>query len=287
MNRLRFAAALSLAAYLLASSGQSLAQQNDDLGWSFEGEVSGIWAGGNSASRTVGADATITRRWARSLYRAQGGGLRTESTLKTRFAVGTADDFELQETAVTATTAEAYLARSSYEYRFSKKSFAIGGVDWLRNTFSGIDSRFLVGLGSGNTWIDSKKTKLETTYGFTYTFESEVVNNPFNTGKFPGMRLSYQLDTELSSSTDFRSRFAGDWNLDNTKDVRIDWTNSITVSIVSILALKPSLKLLWRNDPALTEVPLGTEEPQKTQESVFVPLKKLDTFLTLALVVTL
>jgi putative salt-induced outer membrane protein YdiY len=201
--------------------------------------------------------------------------------------VGTPDDFEVHETTVTATTAEAYYARSSYEYRFSQKSFAIGGMDWLRNTFSGIDSRFLIGLGAGNTWIDTENTKLETVYGFTYTFESEVVDNPFNTGKFPGLRLSYQLDATLSSTTKLKSRFAGDWNLDNTSDVRVDWTNSVSVSIVSMLALKPSLKLLWRHDPALVEVPLSSEEVAKTAESVFVPLRKLDTFLTLAVVVTL
>ncbi len=163
MYKIHVAAALSVAAYLFATADIAVAQTRDNLGWSFEGEVSGVWVGGNSISRTVGSSATVTHRWAKSILRAHGGGLRTESTLKTRTAFGTADDFEVQEISVTATTAEAYNARSSYEYRFSEKSFATGGVDWLRNTFSGIDSRFLVGLGAGSTWIDTENTKLECT----------------------------------------------------------------------------------------------------------------------------
>ena len=163
----------------------------------------------------------------------------------------------------------------------------IGGIDWLRNTFSGIDSRFLLGLGAGHFWINRKQTKFETTAGFTYTFESEVVENPFNTGKFPGLRLSYFYESQVTSSTKARSRLAADWNLDNTSDLRLDWTNSITVSIAKMLALKPSLKLLWRNDPSLKSIPLQDSDGNDTGAMVVVPLKKLDTFFTLALVVTL
>lgn len=282
------AATILFAAFLINGAGGSLlAQETNELGWGFEGEISGIWVSGNSVSRTFGIDLTATHNWSHSTFLIQGGGLRTESTVKSEFAVGSMDEFELQETSSSATTAENYFGRTSFEYHFSEKSFVIGGLDWLRNTFSGIDSRFLMGVAAGSSWIDTERIELETTYGFTYTFESEVVDDPFNASRFPGVRLSYKLTSILTPTTTLRSRFAGDWNLDNTDDLRVDWTNSVAVSIVSILALKPSLKIQWRNDPALQEVPLINAGGEDTGESVRVPLKKVDTFVTMALVLTL
>jgi len=78
-----------------------------------------------------------------------------------------------------------------------------------------------------------------------------------------------------------------DWNLDNTDDVRLDWKNSLPVSISAKLALKPSVRMLWRNDPSLQEVPLFGSDGTPMDVNVLAPLKKLDTFFTLALVVNL
>ena len=115
----RVAAAVITAAFLIHGSvDDALAQKDPEPGWTFEAEVSGVWIGGNSVSRTVGLDGTAIYAWDKSVFRIQGGGLRTESTLKTRYAVGSEDDFVIEETSVTATTAEAYFSRSSVEYQF-------------------------------------------------------------------------------------------------------------------------------------------------------------------------
>ena len=288
MSYERCAAVVTLAAILIATdSTQTVAQSDKSLGWSFEGEVSGVWVSGNSTSRTIGASSAIAYKWDSSELRFSAGGLRTQSTLVSRTAVGSPTDFTIKETRNSATTAEAYNATSAYEYEFSSRSFAIGGIDWRRNTFSGIDSRFLIGAGAGNTWVEGENTIFKTSYGFTYTFQSEVVQNPFNATKFPGLRVSYLFKAEPTATTGLESSLAADWNLENTKDVRTEWSNSVSVSISSILALKPSLKLLWRNDPALKEVPLQDESGEPTGDKVVVPLKHLDSFFTIALVLTL
>ncbi len=69
--------------------------------------------------------------------------------------------------------------------------------------------------------------------------------------------------------------------------MRFDWTNSLPVSISETLALKPSLQLLWRNDPALEAIELFTSGGDPTGSTVLVPLDKLDTLFTLALVLSL
>ena len=80
------------------------------------------------------------------------------------------------------------------------------------------------------------------------------------------------------------SEFLTDWNLDNTDDIRVNWYNALPISISSKLELKPALRLLWRNDPSLTEVPLFDGGGTDTGTTVLAPLDELDTIFTLALV---
>ena len=69
-----------------------------------------------------------------------------------------------------------------------------------------------------------------------------------------------------------------DENLNDTEDLRADWTNSLTVAMSERLALKTSLQVLFDNQPSLTAVPLGDSE-------VLTPLDKVDSIFTVALVV--
>ena len=91
----------------------------------------------------------------------------------------------------------------------------------------------------------------------------------------------------LTSTTKWESILISDLNLDETEDVRVDFVNALSLSISSRLGLKPSLQVQWRNQPALTKLDLFTAGGQPTTETVQVPLEKMDTFFTLALVVTL
>ena len=71
------------------------------------------------------------------------------------------------------------------------------------------------------------------------------------------------------------------------EDARADFTNAVSVAVSSRIALKPALQLVWRNQPALTEIELFTPAGAPTGTTVVEPLEKLDSFFTLALVVTL
>ena len=131
------------------------------------------------------------------------------------------------------------------------------------------------------------KVHFSTAYTATYTFEEEVVDNPLTNSNFPGLRLAYDFLWNLSESTNFTSVTRFDWNLDNTDDMRIDMTNSLPIQISSKLAFKPSHQLLWRNDPALVEVPLFDTGGTDTGTTVVTPLGKTDSFWRLALVVSI
>lgn len=251
-------------------------------------ELTAVWTGGNADASTFGAAGSTRLAWPRSELKFDAGGIRTESVLRTRRAVGAETAFNIDETTDRQRTAENYFARSRFDHKLSTRFLLFGGVDWLRNTFSGIESRFLVAAGAGNTWADTERFRLKTDYGVTYTFQNDVVTNPFTSSNFPGVRAAYDLWYRVSSTTEFSSGLVGDLNLDNSDDVRLSFIAALPVAISSRLALKPSLQLLWQNDPALVEVPLfATAAGGEPIGTVLVPLKKIDSFFTLAIVVTL
>jgi putative salt-induced outer membrane protein YdiY len=286
-TRAAIAIALGAAVSLAADAATAQAQDEKEFGWFFTAEVTGVWASGNSESTTLGLAATGRRVWDNSELKIDGGAVRTESSTTRRTAVGTIDDFVVEKETTRRKTAENYYLRGRFDYKLSERFFTFAGADWLRNTFAGIDSRLLFAIGAGNIWLDDDRFRFRTDYSTTYTFQEDVVENPFTKTGFPGLRLSYGFWWDLTSSTDLESSLTADWNLDNTDDLRLDFTNSLPISISEALAFKPSLQLLWRNEPSLTQVALEDQSGVPTGDTVLVPLEKLDTFFTLALVVRL
>jgi putative salt-induced outer membrane protein YdiY len=271
---------------VVATAAPAFAQDEErELGWAFEAELGSLWAAGNQDNFTLAADGRLEYTWPVSRFRLRAGGFTTESSLTTTTAVGTGpDDFQLLEETKAEKTAETFYSRARYDYNVSERFYLVAGGDWLRNTFAGIDSRFLLALGAGNLWVDSDRVKFATDYAFTYTFEEEVVENPFTQSNFPGLRLAYDFTWSLTQTSSLESTLVSDFNLDNTDDIRVDWQNGLPIDISSVLALKPSIRLLWRNDPALAEVPL-LDAPGGTQTgTVFAPLKKLDSFFNISLI---
>ena len=281
-------AKILLLTVLFVSSVNIYSQETEKkLGWFFEGKLAGLWAGGNSESFTLGLGTTLKHIWTNSELRFDAGGLQTESSTTTRTAVGTTEDFRVNEDKKTERTAELIFVRGRYDYNFTENFYALGGIDWLRNRFAGIDSRTLIAAGVGNKWVDNDNVRFKTDYSFTYSFQSDVVENPFAKTNFPGVRFAYDFWYNLTASTDFESIFIADWNLDNTKDVRIDFYNALPIKISEIFTLKPSLQLLWRNEPSLTEIDLFATDGTPTGSTVLTPLKNLDSLFSLTLVVSL
>lgn len=159
------------------------------------------------------------------------------------------------------------------------------GASWNRNTFAGIENRYVLVAGVGNTWVDSEVSKFRTDYGLTYTRQEDVVENPNVKDSFAGLRLSYDYVRALTETTEFGSQLVFDDNLNNTEDFRAKFLNSLGVAISQKLALKTSLLLAYDNLPSLTTVPLFFPDGTPADEAVAVELDKLDTYFTVALVV--
>ena len=281
-----------LSAVLAASAALSTllaapAQAQDDereLGWAFEVDLGALWTGGNQETNTLAFNGTVAYLWPKSQLKLTGGGFTSESSLTTSTAVGTGqDNFQLFEETITEKTAETFLAGLRYDYDVSAKFYVTGLGDWLRNPFAGIDDRFVFGAGAGNRWVDNGKVRFTTDYLVTYTTETTVIPDPTANSDFAGLRLGYDFLWDATSSTNFESTLVADFNLDNTDDIRLDWYNGLPIDISSVLAFKPSIRLLWRNDPALQLVPLFDAPGGVETGTVLTPLNKLDSYFNLSL----
>ena len=260
-----------------------LAQDVEDSGWSYNAELSLLFIGGNSAVQTFGLGGTIERAWGASDFLLRSGGIRTKTGKTTRTAVGSAASFTLDENSSSRVTKENYFLSLRYDRSISDRFFVHGGAGWERNTFAGYDSRFALVGGLGNTWADDPLLRFKTDIGFTYTSQNDVVDDPTIFGTFPGFRVSWDLERQLTTMTRLTSVFIIDESLRDTKDLRADLTNSLTVEVIGGLALKTSLRILFDNKPAAENVPLEQPLGTPTGETVLVPLNKLDTIFTVAI----
>lgn len=275
-----------LAVLLVAALAVPAAAAEPELpGWYFDADLAGVWTAGNSESNALGAAAKLQRLVDQWHFTFKGSASQTQTTKVTRTASGSVDDFTVNEDRERETASEFFNATAIAAYDVSEHFFVLGGADWTRNRPAGIDSRTLLALGAGNTWWATDETTLRTFYNGTYTFQDDVVTNPFTAKDFPGLQAGYTLERQLSVSTTFKSDLVADLNLDNTDDIRVDWYNALPVSINSRLELKPSLRLLWRNDPALQELPLVDGGGVPTGDTIVTPLDEIDTIFTLALVI--
>lgn len=272
-------AVTTLPVLLVALLATDARAQDTPTGWTSSAEVSLVLTSGNASSSSLGFRSTVERRWPDASWRLSGGGTRTESERTTRTATGTVDDFTIVEETETEVTAENYFVRSRYDRTVSSALFVFGGAGWERNTFAGVQNRYALAAGTGRTWFDDENRRLRTDLGFTYTLQDDVVEDPAADDSFAGLRGTVSFSRSLTETTGLTSELILDENLDETSDLRADWTTSVSVAISSRLALKTSYQLFFDNDPALVAVSLGDDQ-------VLTPLEKVDSILTMALSVT-
>ena len=269
-----------LCAGLLASGPAPASGQEEErpLGWSDTAEFTFVFTSGNAASSTLGLKNTLEHRWEEALLHLSAGAVRAESGTTVRTATGTASEFRVVKSTDTEKTAENYFVQTRIDRGVTESAYLFAGLGWDRNTFAGVRNRYDVVAGAGRTWADTENRRLKSDLGLTYTRQADVVRGPGSGGSFGGLRATVEFFRSVTSTTDVSSLLVLDENLNETDDLRAEWTNSVTVAISENLALKASHQVLYDNLPALVDVPLGSG-------SVLVPLEKADHTLTLALVV--
>ena len=253
--------------------------------WKASTELSFVRTGGNAESSTLGIGSTLTRIWERTEVKVEAGGIRTRTTHLTRTAVGTAENFRVDERSESALSAENYRARLRVDRRVSDRTSFFVQSGWTRNTFAGVLNRLVNVAGVSTRWTESERQSLRTAYGLTHTVEQDEVPDPESASRFVGLRVSSEYQLEVTDNTDWGSGLVIDGNGDDPSDLRADWTNSLSVAMNEHLGLKTSFRATFDNQPALASVPLLSSMGEAAGE-VVVPREKVDHVFTVALVVS-
>jgi putative salt-induced outer membrane protein YdiY len=287
MNRGAAAAALLAGSLALVLAGPSaLNGQEKKTGllgpWAAAAEVSYVVTGGNTATSALSLGTTLSRKWTNDTLLFKSYILKSNATTTARTAQGTVDDFTILEESITRKVAENYVLAGQYDRRISKKLLGQVGLSWDRNRFAGVDDRVIATTGLGFAWVERARTQIKTSAGVTYTVRQYVGED---WSSFAGFRFSLQGEQKVLDNSKLSTQFVFDENLQEMRDWRFDWINSVTASISKSLALKLSLRMLYTNVPALQNLPLLDALGDPTGLTVPYPLKKLDTFLTTSIVI--
>lgn len=293
MKRLVRVATVALPAALMTlafTTTPAIAQEEGEkeLGWFYTAELGFTLAGGNASTSALNFGGGIRYEWTNATWLIEGAGLRAEQNTRVRTAVGTDPaTFTIVEASSSEVTAETYVANTRYDRKLGGNWYAYGIGAWLRNTFAGIDSRWTLGTGVGNAWVDTDRLRFQTDYGVTYTNQTDVVPDPRLSDSFVGLGASADFWYKVTSTTDIESFLNFVTSFADSGNWRSNWLNSISVSISEALALKASLLFQYNNTPALEIVPLDNPLGTPTGLSVPVELEKLDTFFTVGLVLSI
>ena len=252
--------------------------------WSNSSEFSFIQTRGNTESTTFGLANELITEWERTETRLEFGALRTNTTRFRRSATGTADDFRIEEESETRVSAENYHIRLRGDREFSERSSVFGQLGWVRNTFTGIDGRYVLVAGMSTRWVEDEVHELRSSYGLTFTAQDDVVPNPDVRSTFIGLQVSGEYEIQLTDNTEFKSTLVVDENGFNPADLRADWVSTLGVSMSEHFGLQAKFQYLFDNRPSLVDVPLTSAEGESTGK-VPIPLDKSDRVLTMALVV--
>ena len=272
-----------MAAFLTLLAGPGFAQEEEEAparNWSNSTELSWVMTTGNSNTNTFQVRNVYKYEWTESELTWEAGVLRAGSR-DDRYAVGTEEDFEVIEPEADLDNNRLY-SKLRYMRTISDRFFWYGSYDTYRDEPTNVNRQLIGSGGVGNTWVERNRLVFRTTYGANYTNEDLDLEGVSN---FAGYRLFYRLEAGVAASTKIESELTFDGSFVTGNDIRLDSLNGITVSITDTVALKASLRLLYRNVPALEDIDLKDPESGIVIGKVIVSKEKLDSTFATSLVI--
>ena len=252
--------------------------------WSNSSKFSFVQTRGNTESTTFGFANELITKWEKTETRLEMSALRTRTTGFKRSAVGTADDFQVEEQTVTRVSAENYHMSLRGDREFSERSTIFSQLGWTRNTFSGIDARYVLVGGVSTRWVEGAVHQFRSSFGPTFTVQNDVVPNPDVAASFIGLQVSGEYEVQLTDNTELKNKLVVEENAFHPTDLRLDWVSTLGVSMSDHFGLQAKFQYHFDNHPSLVDVAL-TGAGGEPAGKVSVPLRKSDRVLTMALVV--
>jgi hypothetical protein len=281
---LRVVQGLSVAALVAIATPALADDPPPPLGWYYTGGLSYVLSAGNSGASTLGAKVEVKRLWSKSTFTIGGSAIRSDANDPGRIAIGTPDDFEVENGPSVEKTAK-YNARTAFDRRVSDRFGWQAGAEFDRDIFAGLEARNLAYAGASYLAAKGPAFTLKTGFGLTLTHQSDVVDDPATANTFAGLRLAADAEQKFGTSNSYIGGVAIDENLTDTEDLRVRFTNTLALTLSKRLALQVGLLLLYDNQPSLVDdLPLFDFDGAEIA-TVVAPAAKLDTTFTVSLVV--
>ena len=143
-------------------------------------------------------------------------------------------------------TAEQYDAGLRAEYGLGPRFLAFAGATWYRNTFAGITSRFVEGLGLGWKTIQAARDSLRVDAAMT---SNQETNLALVQSTFAASRAGLAYKHLFGASTAFTETVEWVTNLEDSDDQRLVSETALTAPISKQIALKATYVIRFDNQP--------------------------------------
>lgn len=250
--------------------------------WSGKTTLSGVQADGNSESTTISFAQDFEYKFSKkSKLMVSASGVRAESTIITPYAVGTEDDYTVEEVRTDVVSADQYGIVARYEQTFRPGFHWYGSGAWDRNEIAGIENRYAVSGGIGRQWADTDTNKLKSSWGLAHTTENRTFEPPNYNRTFGGYYATNNWWNKMTPTTTYAQDFAVGVNFEESGDVLASLKNNLTVAISTKLSLSVSADFTYDNKPAFISI-----TDANGQGSFPLELKKLDSLYKTSLIIS-
>ena len=277
------------AAAPLARAQSGEASPPAESGWTGRANLNLAGSYGNAGSGSLGLSAGAARETGRLRVALEGGLLRTSTDIVTRQAFGSPDDFSVDRTVMSQTSAD----RSHLRVRVAEPSrdngaaglrfFAAAG--WERDGPAGVNSRYDFTVGVGRGWgqaRDGGRRPFEVGAGLSAIHQRDEVADPEVGARSLGLRMDVRAETRYRAA-ELALVSASTWNLHNTDDLRFDVTASVAFPLSKRLAFRTSLQTLFDSHPSLERLSLLDAPGGPRVGTVAVPRGRMDLIVLAAL----
>ena len=195
--------------------------------WSDEAELSFVDTGGNTEVTTLAAKNLLKVPLSE----------KVTGSWKLQALYGKSDGLK---------NAESYSTELRGDYAHTSRLFYFATAGWLQDEFSGIDDRYIYGLGCGYKAIDGPKHFLVGEAGLTYTTEEHTDGS---SSDYLGGRLFGQYDYKLSDTSKFVQSVEYLPNFDDSQDWRFNSETALVAALNSRFSMKSSYLFKYDNQP--------------------------------------
>ena len=261
---------------------QEEAETQPARAWTNGTELSLVVASGNAHAESIGFRNVYEYRWSDATLTWETGWVRAASLDGDRVAVAEpGGGFAVVDPPPEIDSQRVY-SKLGFRHEIIGPHFWFANFDSVRDEPSNIKRQFVGAGGFGTEWANRDGLRFRTEYGVSVTSEALDIEGA---DAFGGYRLAYALNAGVTRTLTVDSELTFDGSFDRRDDIRSDWLNGVTVSLSARIALRSSIRLLFRNRPALEAINLVTPPRDAVIGTVEIPKGKLDTSFTTSLVI--